>query len=89
MGQNGTLHEMNPVRIYQIYHSEDTRNSLDEGFIPIDNIGQHPDWREYLPIRKFLLENVLDENTLYGFFSWKFRQKTGLDSAAVYALLAA
>ena len=78
---------MNPARIYQIYYSEDTRKCLDGGFIPLDNRGQRPDWREYLPIRKFLLENVLDEGTLYGFFSWKFRQKTGLDSAAVYAFI--
>ena len=87
MRQHGTLHEMNPVRIYQIYYSEDTRNCLDAGFIPLDNVGQRPDWREYLPIRKFLLENVLDENTLYGFFSWRFGPKTGLDSAAVYAFI--
>jgi hypothetical protein len=78
---------MNPVRIYQIYYSEDTKKSLDDGFIPLDNRGQRPDWREYLPIRKFLQENPLDEDTLYGFFSWKFRQKTGLDSAAVYAFI--
>ena len=78
---------MNPVRIYQIYYSEDTKNSLDDGFIPLDNRGQRPDWREYLPIRKFLLEDAVDEDTLYGFFSWKFRQKTGLDSAAVYAFV--
>ena len=87
MRQHGTLHEMNPARIYQIYYSEDTRNSLDAGFIPLDNVGQRPDWREYLPIRKFLLENALDENTLYGFFSWRFGPKTGLDSAAVYAFV--
>jgi len=78
---------MNPVRIYQIYYSEDTKNCLDDGFIPLDNVGQRPDWREYLPIRKFLLENALDENTLYGFFSWRFGPKTGLDSAAVYAFI--
>jgi hypothetical protein len=78
---------MNPVRIYQIYYSEDTKNSLDDGFIPLDNSGQRPDWREYLPIRKFLLENALDDNTLYGFFSWKFGKKTGLDSAEVYAFV--
>jgi hypothetical protein len=46
MRQHGTLHEMNPVRIYQIYYSEDTRNCLDAGFIPLDNVGQRPDWRE-------------------------------------------
>ena len=79
---------MNPVRIHQIYYSEATKCGLDGGFMPLDNRGQRPDWREYWPIRKFLRENVLDEGTLYGFFSWKFTLKTGLDSAAVNAFVA-
>lgn len=78
---------MKPARIYQIYYTDDADKNLDRGFVPLDNRGQRPDWREYWPIRKVLLENVLDEETLYGFFSWKFGHKTRLDSAAVYAFL--
>lgn len=75
------------VEIRQIFYSEQTRQQLDPGFIPLDNCGQRPDWREYWPIRTYLQNHTLDENTLYGFFSPKFGQKTTLSSAAVHAYL--
>jgi hypothetical protein len=76
------------VEIRQIYYSEETRQQLDPGFLPLDNCGQRPDWREYWPIRGFLQQHTLDENTLYGFFSPKFGKKTTLDSAAVHQFIA-
>lgn len=75
--------------LYQIYYSEPTRQLLDPGFLPLDNLANpRPDWREYWPIREFLLNTPLDENARYGFFSPKFRAKTGLDAAAVSQFLA-
>ncbi|TAM54047.1 MAG: hypothetical protein EPN57_07565 [Paraburkholderia sp.] len=76
------------VEIRQIFYSEATRQQLDPGFIPLDNCNQRPDWREYWPIRSFLQQHTLDENTLYGFFSPKFGQKTTLTSTAVLEFLA-
>ena len=76
------------VEIRQIFYSEETRRQLDSRYIPLDNRGQRPDWREYWPMRAFLLAHTLDENTLYGFFSPKFAQKTTLDSSAVHAFIA-
>lgn len=76
------------IEIRQIFYSEATRQQLDPGFIPLDNCNQRPDWREYWPIRGFLQQHTLDENTLYGFFSPKFGQKTTLTSAAVLEFLA-
>lgn len=76
------------IEIRQIFYSEATRQQLDPGFIALDNCNQRPDWREYWPIRRFLQSHRLDENTLYGFFSPKFGQKTTLTSAAVYEFLA-
>lgn len=76
------------LEIRQIFYSEATRQKLDPGFIPLDNCSQRPDWREYWPIRSFLQQQTLDENTLYGFFSPKFAQKTTLTSAAVLQFLA-
>jgi hypothetical protein len=69
--------------IYQIFYSEETRQSIAPGFIPLDNTGQRPDWREYWPMRRFFLENTLNPEARYGFFSPKFSQKTGLSSAQV------
>jgi len=76
------------VEIRQIFYSEETRQQLDPGFIPLDNCGQRPDWREYWPMRSFLQNHTLDENTLYGFFSPKFGQKTTLSATTVFEFLA-
>jgi hypothetical protein len=74
--------------LHQIYYSEDTRATLDPGFIPLDNLAnERPDWREYWPIRRELLAGGLDDNTLYGFFSPKFREKTGMSAADCLAFL--
>lgn len=46
---------MTNLHIHQIFYSDDTRRTLDPGFIPLDNLAnERPDWREYWPIRKFL-----------------------------------
>lgn len=76
---------MSTIYAYQIYYSEQTRDGLDPGFLPLDNLANpRPDWREYWPMRKFLLEQQLDEQAFYGFFSPKFKQKTTLDAGALY-----
>jgi hypothetical protein len=76
------------LHIYQIYYSQESRRSLDPGFIPLDNLAnERPDWREYWPIRRFLLDTRLVETDYYGFFSPKFRAKTHLDAAAVHGFV--
>ena len=71
-------------QIYQIYYSEATKAQNDLGFLPLDNLAnERPDWREYWPIRNFLLKNELAENTSYGFFSPKFKDKTNLEASDV------
>jgi len=75
---------MHAVRIYQILNHYTPREELDPGFEVLDNSGnERPDWFEYWPIRKFLLNQALDENTFYGFLSPKFKLKTSLSSADV------
>jgi hypothetical protein len=76
--------------IHQIFYSAETRQMLDPGFIPLDNaVNERPDWREYWPMRRFLLNNALNETDYYGFFSPKFGAKTGLASAAVHTFIQA
>lgn len=73
---------MNNVQIFQIFYNEETKNSLDAGFFPLDNeANPRPDWREYWPIRNYLKSNALNGDSLYGFFSPKFRSKTGLSAS--------
>lgn len=72
------------VHLFHIAYSEETANSRPVGFELMDNRGnERPDWYEYWPIRKFLLNSVLDEQAYYGFFSPKFKAKTNLDAAQV------
>jgi 2-polyprenyl-3-methyl-5-hydroxy-6-metoxy-1,4-benzoquinol methylase len=73
------------ARIHQIYYSEQTRAELDPGFLPLDNsANERPDWREYWPIRRFLLDRELEPDCYYGFLSPKFKQKTTLTATAAH-----
>jgi hypothetical protein len=75
---------MHAAHIHQILNHYTSRQELDPGFEVLDNSGnERPDWFEYWPIRKFLLNEALDENAFYGFLSPKFNLKTSLSSAAV------
>lgn len=79
---------MSSTHLYQIFYSDQTRRKLDPDFIPLDNSSNpRPDWREYWPIRNFLLGNALIEDDFYGFFSPKFKDKTGLTAAQVKAFI--
>jgi hypothetical protein len=81
---------MHSVHIFQILNHYTTRQELDPGFDVLDNsTNERPDWYEYWPIRKFLLNEPLDENAFYGFLSPKFRLKTNLTAADARAFIAA
>lgn len=81
---------MSNIHLHQIYYSTQTRGALDPGFIGLDNLANpRPDWREYWPIRHYLLRSPLDPQAHYGFFSPKFRAKTGLDAVTVREFVAA
>lgn len=78
------------MHIYQILTHYISRQELDPGFGVLDNsANERPDWFEYWPIRKFLLEESLDEHAFYGFLSPKFQLKTNLSSAGVREFLLA
>jgi hypothetical protein len=81
---------MHSVHTYQILNHYTSRQELDPGFDVLDNSGnERPDWYEYWPIRKFLLNEKLDENAFYGFLSPKFKQKTNLSAAEVRGFIQA
>lgn len=70
--------------LLQIFYSETTKNQNDVGFIQLDNSNnERPDLREFWPIKKFFSQNDLIDSQLYGFFSPKFQDKTGLTSKDV------
>ena len=77
------------IRLYQIaYDAASLEAVRQSGFLLLDNLDNaRPDWYEYWPIRRFLLQETLDDNAFYGFFSPKFTAKTQLSHADVCAFL--
>ena len=53
---------MHSAHTYQILNHYTSPQELDPGFDVLDNsVNERPDWYEYWPIRKFLLNQTLDE----------------------------
>ena len=78
------------VHLYQIAYSPETLAQIEPGYLVLDNLANpRPDWYEYWPIRNFLLQQPLDEEAFYGFFSPKFGRKTRLSHAEVVQLVQA
>jgi len=75
---------MSTVKLYHIAYSQQTLEAMEPGYLALDNMGHdRHDWREYWPIRKFLLSEELSDDCYYGFFSPRFHEKTGLRHAQV------
>jgi hypothetical protein len=73
-----------PVHLYQIAYSEATLAAVEPGYRVLDNLAnERPDWYELWPIRRFLQQEVLEEDAFYGFFSPKFGAKTQMTHAQV------
>ena len=73
-----------PVHLYQIAYSEKTLAEVEPGYLVLDNLSNsRPDWFEYWAIRRRLLDQPLDNDSFYGFFSPKFGRKTGLTHGQV------
>ncbi len=74
--------------VYQIVYNEAVYANRDKDFLVLDNFDNlRPDWYEYWPIRRFLLDTPLEEDAYYGFFSPSFGRKTGYTAAQMYQAL--
>lgn len=81
---------MSQVNLYHIAYSQKTLTEVAPGYKILNNVDSAKnDWREYWPIRNYLLEEALDDNSYYGFFSPRFKEKTGLSHAQVTAFVQA
>ena len=70
--------------IFTIAYSEPTWAGVQAPMKALDNRSNpRPDWQEYWPMRQFLLNQTLDEQRLYGFFSPRFTEKTSLSPQAL------
>lgn len=71
-------------KIYQIAYDDKTLSDHDQGFLLLNNLSNdRPDWYEYWPIRKYLKTLKINDYSYLGFFSPKFKEKTGLESNEV------
>lgn len=77
------------MRLYQIAFDDVSRTQVGaSGFRLLDNMAnERPDWYEYWPIRKYLLDNTLQPDAWYGFFSPKFGAKTKLSCSDVQRIV--
>ena len=65
-----------PVHLYQLAYSQETLARIEPGYRVLDNLeNSRPDWYEYWAIRRFLLNETLQDDAFYGFFSPKFGRK--------------
>ena len=72
------------VHLFHIAYSQTTYDAAPPGYLILDHrANERSDWREYWPIRRFLLATPMVEGDLYGFFSPRFIEKTGLSHAQV------
>jgi hypothetical protein len=68
------------VKLFQICYTEETLQSIPAGFGELDNLSnERPDWREFWPMRNYLMNHALEDDVFYGFFSPLFSYKTALD----------
>ena len=76
------------IKLYYIAHSQETLAKMPAGYIILDNMAHdRDDWREYWPIRNFLINTKLEEDVWYGFLSPRFAEKTGLSPDSIQAYL--
>jgi hypothetical protein len=74
------------VHLFQIYYDQISEARIAPGFTPLDNsANERPDWCEYWPIRKTLLNKTFDKDSYIGFFSPKFLDKTALTANDIVA----
>jgi len=85
---NQSLPQDKIIKLYTIVYSAESHTNEEKGFLVLDNMqNERPDWREYWPIRKYLLNESLRTENYYGFFSPKFTSKTGLSHAGVMSYI--
>lgn len=76
------------IQVYQIFYRDEQRNHLDPQFIPFDNSGKtYPYNYEYAVFFDLYKKINWSEQMYLGAVSWKFRQKTGLTSQQLNAMI--
>lgn len=73
------------MKLFQIFYDSKSALLLQPGFEPLNNCDGPQEFREIVPIVKYLQEHDFDDHEWLGFFSPKFTDKTGLGAEDVLA----
>jgi hypothetical protein len=78
------------TKIFQIYYKQDLVKHLDPAFIPLDNTANlRPELREWYIWDKEHQSRLNQELDFWGYFSWKFKEKTNLSGQQVFDFIEA
>ena len=75
------------LSLFHIYYDQATKESIPDGFKPLDNINGPSMFREGFPILKHLNQNDFQEDEYFGFFSPKFCSKTSLNASDINRMI--
>ena len=75
------------LNLFHIYYDQKTKDSIPDGFEPLDNRNGPPMFREAYPMLAYLNENVLSEDEYFGFLSPKFFEKTSLSAPDISRMI--
>lgn len=75
------------LTLFHIYYDQKTKESMPDGFKPLDNCNGPPMFREGFPILKTLNESVFQNDDYLGFFSPKFHSKTSLSASDITRMI--
>jgi hypothetical protein len=74
----------NNTKIFQIYFKPELRDQCDSKFVPLDNTANpRPELREWDVWDRFHEQRLEENLDLWGYVSWKFREKTNLSGQQV------
>ena len=76
------------IHIFTIAYNQQIIETVEMGYGILDHTqNERSDWREYWPIRKYLLNNSLNDDAWYGFFSPRFKEKTNISYPQLIAYI--
>jgi hypothetical protein len=75
------------INLYMIFYDKQTESMIPEGFVGLPNTNPlRKDLFEVEPILKFITEKSVNNDDLYGFFSPRIFEKTGLNASNIRSL---
>ena len=78
------------TKVFQIYYKQDLVEHLDPAFVPLDNTANlRPELREWYIWDKEHQSRLDEELDFWGYFSWKFKEKTNLSGQQVFDFIEA